>query len=78
MNLPGLTRQLVELWHGTQQWVSVPILCTFAGLLMIGIFYFLRKARLLHNESAADRNALKAAATRSNRRDKTTYPDRFL
>jgi len=78
LNLPGLTHLLFGLWHGTLQTVPIPLLCAFAGLLVIGVFYFLRKARLLQNADAADRHALKAAAMRSNRRDKTTYPDLFL
>ena len=64
----GMTygRRIVLLWSGTFEKWSTPLLCVFAGLLVLGAGYGIWKVRGLRKIEAAEKIALHAEGVHSN------------
>ncbi len=58
-------RRLVHVWTGTINKWSIPLLCTFAALVIAGLVYGVWKARELRKSNAAGKEPLETDEVRS-------------
>jgi membrane protein YqaA with SNARE-associated domain len=60
-------RHAIRVWSGTLQRWSIPLLCGFAGLLVVGICFGIWKVRGLRKMDIAEKLAMPSAANRAGR-----------